>query len=56
MIGVTGKDKSTMAAAKPEVLKYQLLNNIATKLQRLYTDLFDVRQHGRTIAWKFSNI
>ena len=47
MIDVTVKDKSKMAAAKPEVHISQLLYKIATKFQRLHPNS-EVQQHGRS--------
>ena len=47
---VTGSRFLKMAAFKPEVLIYQLLDKIATPFQRL-TPIFGVQQHNGTIPY-----
>src|SRR5664279_3044437 len=45
---VTGSRKSKMLAAKPEISISQLVITIATKIQRLYPNVFGVQEHDRT--------
>ena len=45
---LTRSEKSKMASFKPELPISLLVDNIGTKFQRLYPNVFGVRQHGET--------